>query len=76
MDSARREAYSHLETLEAPAYDTKSIWEQFLREIVGTRRELCARLDRIEAIALETRSSLQDAKDRLDKIEWEHKPIQ
>lgn len=76
MDSAMREADSHLQTREAPAYDTKAIWEQFLKEIVDTRSELSARLDRIEAIALETRSGLRNAKDRLDKIEWELKPIQ
>jgi hypothetical protein len=62
---------SHLQKLEARAYDTKLIWEQFLKEVVETRRELSERLDRIEAIALETRSGLRDAKDRLDEIESE-----
>ena len=76
MDSAMREADSHLQTREAPACDTKSVWEQFLKEIVDTRRELSARMDRIEAIALETRSRLRKVKDRLDKIEWEREPIQ
>ena len=69
MDLAKRDADSYLQIREAPAYDTKLIWEQFLKEILKTRRELSARLDRIEAIVLETRSGLRDAKDRLDKIE-------
>lgn len=60
---------SRLEKLEARAYDTKPIWEQVLKEIVETRRELSKRLDRIEAIAHETRADLRDAEDRLDKIE-------
>ena len=64
-----------MQTQEVPAYDTKQIWEQFLKEIVETRRELSERLDRIEAILLETRSGLRAAEDRLDKIEWELKPI-
>ena len=60
---------SGLQKQEARAYDTKPIWEQFLKEIVETRRELSERLDRIEAIVLETRSALRDAEDRLDRIE-------
>ena len=67
MNSAKRYADSHLQTRDAPAYDTKQIWEQFLKEIVETRRELSARLDRIEAITLETRSGLRGAKDRRDR---------
>lgn len=43
---------------------------------VETRRELSARMDRIDAIALETRSGLRAVKDPLDKIEWEREPIQ
>ncbi len=58
-----------LHKLEFPAYDNKPIWEQAIREIVETRRELTMRLDRIYAIALETRADLRDAEDRLDKIE-------
>lgn len=69
LDSAMRDTDSHLQRPEARAYDTKLIWEQFLKEIVKTRRELSERLDQIETIALETRSGLRDAKDRLDKIE-------
>jgi chromosome segregation ATPase len=60
---------SRLYNLEIRAYDTKPIWEQAIREIVETRRELSKRLDRIDAIALETRADLRDAEDRLDKIE-------
>jgi hypothetical protein len=67
---------SPLQKREARAFDTKLIWEQFLKEIVKTRRELSARLDRIEAIILETRSALRAVKDRLNKIEWEREPIQ
>lgn len=59
----------HLQKWEASAFDTKLIWEQFLEEIVKTRRELFVRLDRIEAIVLETRSGLRVVKDRLEKIE-------
>jgi hypothetical protein len=68
LDSAMRATDSRLQKLEIRAYDTKSIWEQALREIVETRRELSKRLDRIEAIAHETRADLRDAEDRLDKI--------
>jgi len=60
---------SRLQKLEVRAYDTKPIWEQALKEIVETRRELFKRLDRIDAMALETRADLRDAEDRLDKIE-------
>ena len=58
-----------LQTQEIRACDTKPIWEQALKEIVETRRELSTRLDRIEAIARETRAGLRDLKDRLVKIE-------
>jgi hypothetical protein len=74
LDSAIRDTDSRLQKLEVRAYDTKPIWEQALKEIVETRRELSKRLDRIEAIAHETRADLRDAEDRLDKIE--PKPIQ
>lgn len=60
---------SRLQKLEIRAYDTKPIWEQALKEIVETRRELSKRLDRIEAVTYETRSDLRDVEDRLDKIE-------
>jgi hypothetical protein len=46
---------SRLQKLEIRAYDTKPIWEQALKEIVDTRREMSKRLDRIEAIALPLR---------------------
>lgn len=88
VDSAIRELDSRLQTLEVRAddtnsrlhnleiraYDTKPIWEQAIKEIVETRRELSKRLDRIDAIALETRADLRDAEDRIDKIE--RKPSQ
>ena len=65
---------SRLQKLEIRAYDTKPIWEQALKEIVGTRRELSKRLDRIEAVVYETRSDLRDVEGRLEKID--RKPIQ
>jgi hypothetical protein len=69
MDSSMRGMDSRLQKLEVRAYDTKPIWEQALKEIVETRRELSKRLDRIDAIAHETRADLRDAEDRLDKID-------
>lgn len=69
LDSAMRDTDSRLQKLEIRAYDTKPIWEQALKEIVQTRRELSKRLDRIEAITYETRADLRDAEDRLIKIE-------
>lgn len=60
---------ARLQTLEARAYDTKPIWEQALKEILETRRELSKRLDRIEAIVHETRADLRDAEDRIEKLE-------
>ena len=60
---------SRLQKLEVRAYDTKPIWEQALKEIVDTRRELSKRLDRIEAVVYETRSDLRDVEDRVEKIE-------
>ena len=74
LDYAIRDLDSRVQRLEMRAYDTKPIWEQALKEIVETRRELSKRLDRIEAIAHETRADLRDAEDRIDKIE--SKPIQ
>ena len=65
---------SRLQKLEIRAFDTKPIWEQALKEIVDTRRELSKRLDRIEAVVYETRSDLRDVEDRLEKID--RKPIQ
>jgi chromosome segregation ATPase len=65
---------SRLQKFEIRAYDTKPIWEQALKEIVATRRELSKRLDRIEAVVYETRSDLRDAEDRIDKIETKPSP--
>ena len=64
---------SRLHKLEIRAFDTKPIWEQALKEIVETRRQLSKRLDRIDAMALETRADLRDVEDRVDKID--PKPI-
>jgi hypothetical protein len=69
LDSTMRNTDSRLQKLWIRAYDTKPIWEQAHKGIVETRRELSKRLDRIEAIAHETRADLRDAEDRLDKIE-------
>jgi len=60
---------SRVQVLESKAYDTKPIWERALTEIVDTRRELTRRLDRIEAMVLETRAGLSEAEDRLEKLE-------
>jgi chromosome segregation ATPase len=60
---------SRLQKLEIRAYDTKPIWEQAIKEIVETRREVSKRFDRMEAIVYETRADLRDVEDRLDKIE-------
>jgi hypothetical protein len=69
LDSTLRDLDSRLQVLEAKAYDTKPIWEQALKEIMETRRELSKRLDRIEAIAHETRADLRDAEDRIENLE-------
>ena len=60
---------ARLQKLEARADDTKPIWEQALKEIIETRRELSKRLNRIEAIAHETSADLRDAEDRIEKLE-------
>ena len=73
LDSAVGALDARVQKLEIRAYDTKPIWEQALKEIVDTRRELSKRLDRIDAIAHETRADLRDAEDRIDKLE--SKPI-
>ena len=49
IDASLRDLDVRIQRLEARAYDTKPIWEQALKEIVDTRRELSKRLDRIEA---------------------------
>jgi hypothetical protein len=74
LDSSLRDLDSRLQILETRAYDTKPIWEQALKEILDTRRELSKRLDRIEAIAHETRADLRDAEDRIQRLE--PKPMQ
>ncbi|HEY0082502.1 MAG TPA: hypothetical protein VGB61_06910 [Pyrinomonadaceae bacterium] len=66
-----RDIDARLQKLEARAYDTKPIWEQALKEIIETRRELSKRLDRIEAVVHETRADLRDAEDRIEKLESE-----
>ena len=48
VDSSIGNLDVRLQKLEVRAYDTKPIWEQALKEIVDTRRELTKRLDRIE----------------------------
>ena len=47
IDAGLRDLDVRIQRLEARAYDTKPIWEQALKEIVDTRRELSKRLDRI-----------------------------
>lgn len=69
VDSNLKDVDARLQNLEAKAYDTKPIWEQALKEIIETRRELSRRLDRIEAIAHETRADLRDAEDRIERLE-------
>ena len=60
---------SRVQVLESRAYDTKPIWENALKEIVDTRREVTRRLDRIEGMVLETRAGLGEAEARLNKLE-------
>ena len=83
LDSNFRDVNARLQKLEARSYDTKPIWEQALKEIIETRgelsetrrelsetrREISKRLDRIEAIAHETRADLRDAEDRIERLE-------
>ena len=69
LDASLKDLDIRLQKLEAKSYDTKPIWEQALKEIVETRRELSKRLDRIEAIAHETRADLRDAEDRIESLE-------
>ncbi len=74
IDASLRDLDGRMQKLETRAYDTKPIWEQALKEIIDTRRELSKRLDRIEAIAHDTRADVRDAEDRIEKLE--SKPIQ
>jgi chromosome segregation ATPase len=69
LDSRVQSLDSRVQVLESRAYDTKPIWENALKEIVETRRELTKRLDRIEAMVLETRAGLSDVEDRLNRLE-------
>ncbi len=69
LESTLKEVDARLQNLEAKVYDTKPIWEQALKEILETRRELSKRLDRIDAIAHETRADLRDAEDRVERLE-------
>jgi chromosome segregation ATPase len=71
VDSSLKDLDARMQKLEARNYDTKPIWEQALKEIMETRRELSKRLDRIDAIAHETRADLRDAEDRLERLESE-----
>jgi archaellum component FlaC len=81
VDGAIRDLDARVERLEIRSYDTKPIWEQALKEILETKREvaetrrlLTKRLDRFESIVLETRADLRDAEERIDKLET--KPVQ
>lgn len=69
LETRANDTNSRLHKLEVRAYDTKPIWEQALKEILDTKRELFKRLDRIEAVVYETRSDLRDVEDRVDKLE-------
>jgi len=69
LEASVKNLDGRLEKLEIKAFDTKRIWEQALKEIVETRRELSKRLDRIEAIVHETRADLRDAEDRIERLE-------
>ncbi len=69
LDATLKDFDARLQSLEAKAYDTKPIWERALKEIVETRRELSRRLDRIDAVAHETRADLRDAGDRIERLE-------
>ena len=76
VDLSIKNLDERVEKLEARSFDTKPIWEQALkeiletkREVVETRRDLSKRLARLEAVAYETRADLRDAEDRIDKLE-------
>lgn len=68
VDASLLDLDGRMQKLEVRAYETKPIWEQALKEIIDTRRELSKRLDRIEAIAHGTRADLRDAEDRLKNL--------
>jgi chromosome segregation ATPase len=69
LDSIDARLQSLENQAERRALETKPIWERALQEIMETRRELSKRLDRIEAIAHETRADLRDAEDRIGNLE-------
>jgi len=69
LDSIDTRLQSLENQVERRALETKPIWERALQEIMETRRELSKRLDRIEAIAHETRADLRDAEDRIERLE-------
>jgi chromosome segregation ATPase len=69
LDSIDARLQSLENQAERRALETKPIWERALQEIMETRRELSKRLDRIEAIAHETRADLRDAEDRIGGLE-------
>jgi chromosome segregation ATPase len=69
LDSIEARLQSLEDQAERRALETKPIWERALQEIMETRRELSKRLDRIEAIAHETRADLRDAEDRIESLE-------
>ncbi|HST52537.1 MAG TPA: hypothetical protein VLJ61_11055 [Pyrinomonadaceae bacterium] len=69
MDARLNDIDTRLQVLESKAYDTKPIWERAIKEIVDMRREFTKRLDRVEAVTLETRAGLRDVEDRLDRLE-------
>lgn len=73
MESSVRSMEVRVQKLGQRIDDAKPSAEQVLKEIIGTRRELSQRHDKIEAVVLETRAGLSDVEDRLDRIE--RKPV-
>jgi hypothetical protein len=69
MDARLNDIDARLQVLERKAYDTKPIWERAIKEIADMRREFTKRLDRVEAVTLETRAGLRDVEDRLERLE-------
>jgi archaellum component FlaC len=73
VDSSIGNLDVRLQRLEVRACDTKPVWEQVLKEIVDTKRELSMRLDRIEVVVRQNHADLRKVQDRLD--EMGRKPI-
>jgi chromosome segregation ATPase len=69
IDARLNDMDGRLQVLERKAYDTKPIWERAIKEIADMRREFTKRLDRVEAVTLETRAGLRDVEDRLERLE-------